>query len=75
MLGSDLRHRQAADNHSGCARTGRFGSFLGCAGAHALGFLLLALFANSLRCNGASAVEGRPSVALLASSRQPVTRC
>ena len=34
----------------------------------------LALFANSLRCNGASAAEGRPSVARLASSRQPVTR-
>ena len=33
----------------------------------------LALFANSLRCNGASAAEGRPSVARLASSRQPVT--
>ena len=34
----------------------------------------LALFANSLRCNGASAAEGRPSVARLASSRQPVTQ-
>ena len=34
---------------------------------------LLALFANSLRCNGASAAEGRPTVARLASSRQPVT--
>jgi hypothetical protein len=33
-----------------------------------------ALFANSLRGNGASAVEGRPSVARLASSRKPVTR-
>ena len=33
----------------------------------------LALFANSLRCNGASAAEGRPPVARLASSRQPVT--
>jgi hypothetical protein len=33
----------------------------------------VALFANSLRCNGASAAEGRPSVARLASSRQPVT--
>ena len=32
------------------------------------------LFANSLRCNGASAAEGRPSVARLASSRQPVTQ-
>ena len=44
------------------------------AGPHGLGFLLLALFANSLRCNGASAAEGRPSVARLASSRQPVTQ-
>ena len=35
---------------------------------------VLALFANSLRYNGASAAEGRPSVARLASSRQPVTR-
>ena len=26
-------------------------------------FPLLALFANSLRCNGASAAEGRPAVA------------
>ena len=34
----------------------------------------LALFANSLRCNGASAAEGRPTVARLASSRQPVTQ-
>ena len=34
----------------------------------------MALFANSPRCNGASAAEGRPSVARLASSRQPVTR-
>ena len=34
----------------------------------------MALFANSLRCNGASAAEGRPSVARLAWSRQPVTR-
>ena len=34
----------------------------------------MALFANSLRCNGASAAEGRPSVAQLASSRQPVTQ-
>ena len=34
----------------------------------------LYLFANSLRCNGASAAEGRPSVARLASSRQPVTQ-
>jgi hypothetical protein len=34
----------------------------------------VALFANSLRCNGASAAEGRPSVARLASSRQPETR-
>ena len=33
----------------------------------------MALFANSLRCNGASAAEGRPTVARLASSRQPVT--
>ena len=33
----------------------------------------MALFANSLRCNGASAAEGRPSVARLASSRQPVS--
>ena len=33
----------------------------------------MALFANSLPCNGASAAEGRPSVARLASSRQPVT--
>ena len=33
----------------------------------------MALFASSLRCNGASAAEGRPSVARLASSRQPVT--
>jgi hypothetical protein len=39
------------------------------------GCLHLALFANSLRCNGASAAEGRPSVARLASSQQPVTRC
>jgi hypothetical protein len=35
--------------------------------------LVLALFANSLRCNDASAVEGRPSMARLVSSRQPVT--
>ena len=34
----------------------------------------MALFANSLRCNGASAAEGRPSVARLASLRQPVTQ-
>ena len=33
----------------------------------------MALFVNSLRCNGASAAEGRPSVARLVSSRQPVT--
>ena len=33
----------------------------------------MALFANSVRCNGASAAEGRPTVARLASSRQPVT--
>ena len=33
----------------------------------------MALFANSLRCNGASAAEGRPTVAQGPSSRQPVT--
>jgi hypothetical protein len=33
----------------------------------------MALFANSPRCNRASAAEGRPSVPQLASSRQPVT--
>ena len=33
----------------------------------------MALFANSLRCNGASAAEGRPPVAQRPSSRQPVT--
>ncbi len=33
----------------------------------------MALFANSPRCNGASAVKGRPSVAQGPSSRQPVT--
>ena len=33
----------------------------------------MALFANSLRCNGASEAEDRPFVARLASSRQPVT--
>ena len=41
--------------------------------SEAMLYLELALFANSLRCNGASAAEGRPSVARLASSRQPVT--
>jgi hypothetical protein len=33
----------------------------------------VALFANSLRCNGASAAEGRPSVPDTPSARQPVT--
>ena len=33
----------------------------------------LALFANSLRCNGTSAAEGRPSVVGTLSSRQHVT--
>ena len=33
----------------------------------------LALVANSLRCNGASAAEGRPPVAQRPSSRQPMT--
>ena len=33
----------------------------------------MALFAISPRCNGASAVKGRPSVAGKPSSRQPVT--
>ena len=35
---------------------------------------VLALFAISPRCNGASAVKGRPSVAGKPSSRQPVTQ-
>ena len=34
----------------------------------------MALFAISPRCNGASAAEGRPSVAGKPSSRQPVTQ-
>ena len=33
----------------------------------------MALFAVSPHCNGASAAEGRPTVARLASSRQPVS--
>ena len=35
---------------------------------------LLALSANSLRCNGASVAEGRPSVAQRPSSQPPMTR-
>ena len=34
-------------------------------------WLLVALFANSLRCNGASAAEGRPSESVFT---QPMTR-
>ena len=34
----------------------------------------MALFANSLRCNGASAVKGRPSVADVEASQQLVTQ-